>query len=213
LEHNTAPMKVNSIMTSRVGGSTTAQALQARQAVARAGEMRDHRRVLPDPGCYEERYRLTAGAAPTLGVSLFMIGLLFRAEAPWAAGAVIAVALAILLVPAVAARRRVAFRADYAGLTFGSAPGALMLRRGQQVFIPWGEVDTIVLHPDDSGVAGRSGRVGRVEVRRRDQAGGMTREVSGWRLDRERLASVIAAVAPGIAVVEGGPGVEGPPRT
>jgi hypothetical protein len=172
--------------------------------------------VLPDPGCYEERYRLTAGAAPTLGASLFTIGLLFRTEALWMAGVVIAVALAVVLGPAMAARRRVAFRADYAGLTFGSAPGALMVRRGPQVFIPWGEVDTIVLHPDDSGIAGRSGRVARVarvEVRRRDQAGGMTREVSGWRLNRECLTSVTAAVAPGIAVIEGGPSVEGPPRT
>ena len=179
--------------------------------MARAGKMRENRRVLPDPGCYEERYRLTAGAAPTLGASLIMIGLLFRTEALWAAGVVIAVALAILLGPALAARRRVAFRADYTGLTFGPAPGALMVRRGTQVFIPWTEVDTIVLHPDDSGIAGTEGRVGRVEVRRRDQAGAMTRKVTGWRLNRERLTSVTAAVAPGIPVVEGGPGLEGAP--
>jgi hypothetical protein len=175
--------------------------------------MGDHRRVLPDPGCYEERYRPTAGAIPTLGASLFMIGLLFRTEALWASGVVIAVALVVALGPAMAARRRVAFRADYAGLTFGPAPGALMVRRGRPVFIPWGEVDTIVLHPDDSGIAGRSGRVGRVEVRRRDQAGALTREVSGWRLNRERLTSVAAAVAPGIAVVAPSvAAVEGPPR-
>jgi hypothetical protein len=176
--------------------------------------MGDDRSVLlPDPGCYEERYRLTAGAAPALGASLITIGLLFRTEALWAAGAVIAVALALMLGPAIAARRRVAFRADYAGLTFGPAPGALMVRRGRPVFIPWGEVDTIVLHPDDSGIAGRSGRVARVEVRRRDQAAGMTHSVTGWRLNRERLTSVTAAVAPGIAVVDGQPAVEGPPRT
>jgi hypothetical protein len=181
--------------------------------------MGDDRRVLPDPGCYEERYRLTAGGAPALGASLITVGLLFRIEALWAACVVIAVALAIMLGPAMAARRRVAFRADYAGLTFGPAPGALMVRRGRPVFIPWGEVDKILLHPDDPGIAGRSGgvarsgRVARVEVRRRDQAAGMTREVSGWRLNRERLTSVTAAVAPGIAVVEGQPGVEGPPRT
>jgi hypothetical protein len=172
--------------------------------------MGDHRRVLPDPGCYEERYRATAGAAPTLGASVLMIGLLFRTEALWAAGVVIAVALAILLGPALAARRRVAFRADYAGLTFGPAPGALMIRRSQPVFIPWGEVDTIVLHPDDSGIAGRAGRIARVEVRRRDQAAGTTREVSGWRLNPERLTSVTAAVAPGIAVVAPGIAVAGP---
>ena len=124
---------------------------------------------------------------------------------------VIAVALAIMLGPAMAARRRVAFRADYAGLTFGPAPGALMVRRGTQVFIPWTEVDTIVLHPDDSGIAGTQGRVGRVEVRRRDQAGAMTRKVTGWRLNRERLTSVTAAVAPGIPVVEAGPSLEGAP--
>ena len=39
--------------------------------------------MLPDPGCYEERYRPTAGAAPTLGASLIMSGLLFRTEALW----------------------------------------------------------------------------------------------------------------------------------
>jgi hypothetical protein len=39
--------------------------------------------VLPDPGCYEEPYRLTAGATPTLGASLIMSGLLFRTEALW----------------------------------------------------------------------------------------------------------------------------------
>ena len=168
--------------------------------------------MVPDPGCYEERYRLTAGAAPTLGASLIMIGLLFRTEALWAAGVVIAVALAILLGPAMAARRRVAFRADYAGLTFGPAPGALMVSRGTQVFIPWTEVDTIVLHLDDSGIEGRSGRVGRVEVRRRDQADAMTREVSGWRLNPERLTSVTAAVAPGIPVIQGGPSLEAAPE-
>jgi hypothetical protein len=171
--------------------------------------MGDYRRVLPDPGCYEERYRLTAGAAPTVGASLIMTGLLFRTEALWTAGVVIAVALAILLGPALTARRRVAFRADYAGLAFGPAPSALMVRRGPQVFIPWGEVDTIVLHPDQSGIVGREGRVGRVEVRRRDQAAAITREVSGWRLNRERLSSVTAAIAPGIPVIESKPGVEG----
>ena len=165
---------------------------------------------MPDPGCYEERYRLTAGAAPTLGASVLMIGLLFRTEALWAAGAVIAVALVILLGPAMTARRRVAFRADYAGLTLGPTPGALMIRRGRPAFVPWGEVDTIVLHLDDSGIVGREGRIGRMEIRRRDQAGGLNHEVSGWRLNRDRLASVTAAVAPGIPVVEGNSAVEGP---
>lgn len=54
-----------------------------------------------------------------------MIGLLFRGEALRAAGVLIAVVLAILLGPALAARRMIAFRAGYAGLTFGPAASAL----------------------------------------------------------------------------------------
>jgi hypothetical protein len=34
-----------------------------------------------------------------------------------------------------------------------------------------------------------------------DVASGATRRIVGWRLDRERLAAVIAAVAPGILVI------------
>jgi hypothetical protein len=44
-------------------------------------------------------------------------------------------------------------------------------------------------------------------------AAGASREITGWRLDRERLAAVTAAVAPGIPIVEAGVpglGVEGP---
>jgi hypothetical protein len=101
--------------------------------------------VPPDPGCYQERYRMTAGALPTVGASVAMIGLLFRGEALRAAGVIIAEALAILLGPALAARRMIAFRAGYAGLTFGPAASALMMRSGPRVFIGWGEVDTIIL--------------------------------------------------------------------
>jgi hypothetical protein len=58
----------------------------------------EHRRVLPDPGCYEERYRMTAAALPRhLAVGLMSIGLLFLVVAPWVTGAVIAAALVILM--------------------------------------------------------------------------------------------------------------------
>jgi hypothetical protein len=45
-------------------------------------------------------------------------------------------------------------------------------------------------------------------------AAGASRNITGWRLDRDRRAAVTAAAAPGIPIVnagaEPGPGVEGP---
>jgi hypothetical protein len=177
----------------------------------------DDRSMLPDPGRYEERYRMTTGAVPVVAASLVLLGLVFRTEALWAAEAIIALALAVLLVPAVAARRLVAFRADYAGVLLGAEPRALMVGRRRPAFIPWYEVDQIVLHPDTSGLPGTKGQVGRVEVRRRTvlpavdeqasepEAAAVTRSVRGWRLDRERLALITAAVAPGVPVIEAAP--------
>jgi hypothetical protein len=40
-------------------------------------------------------------------------------------------------------------------------------------------------------------------------AEGTTRQVVAWRLDRERLTALTAAVAPGIPVIDADPGVEG----
>ena len=93
--------------------------------------------MLPDPGCYEERYRLAAGAAAGLATGLVTIGLIFLTVAPWVTGVVIAVALLALTGPAVAARRMIAFRADHAGITIGAVPGKLIVRRGPAAFISW----------------------------------------------------------------------------
>jgi hypothetical protein len=41
-------------------------------------------------------------------------------------------------------------------------------------------------------------------------AEGATRQVVAWRLDRERLTALTAAVAPGIPVIDTGPALEGP---
>jgi hypothetical protein len=38
-------------------------------------------------------------------------------------------------------------------------------------------------------------------------AAGASRRIRGWRLDRDRLAAVTAAVAPGVPVVDAGPGL------
>jgi hypothetical protein len=189
--------------------------------------------MLPDPGCYEERYRMTAAALPRhLAVGLISIGLLFLVVAPWVTGVVIAAALVILMGTGVAARRMIAFRADQAGITLGSVPGRLMVRRGPPVFIRWADAEKIILYPARPGGQAPEDRVQCIGVQQREGsaalpvgneqaagcpvpgvAAGATRRVTGWRLDRERFAAVTAAVAPGVPIIDAsaypGLGVQG----
>ncbi len=80
----------------------------------------------PDSGCYEERYRLTWQVAGILAVGLLLIaGGVFVPGVAWqvtliALGVLVGSPLAILVVS-----RRIAFRADREGLTFGPASGAV----------------------------------------------------------------------------------------
>ena len=104
-------------------------------------------------------------------------------------------------------------------------PGKLTPRRDSAVFVPWAEVDQIVVYPAHPRGRGRYARTRCIGVRRREgapalarggeQAAGCpvpgvaaaaTRRIAGWRLDRARLAAVTAAVAPAIPIVEAGSG-------
>jgi hypothetical protein len=177
--------------------------------------------MLPDPGCYEERYRMGAGAAVGLFIGLTTIGLSFLTVAPWVAGIVIAAGLLALMGPGLAARRMIAFRADYAGITLGAVPGKLKVRHGPAAFIPWADIEKIIVYPADPGGQDANDRVQCLGVQRWERspalpegnepapgcpvpgvAAGATRRVDGWRLDRERLAAVTAAVAPGVPIVD-----------
>jgi hypothetical protein len=97
--------------------------------------------MLADPGRYEERYRLT-GAALGLASALLAVGLgfLWHTQLIFAALTVLAAIPAVLAI----ARRPVAFRADHAGITLGSDRP---LSRRPAVFIPWTDVERIVLYP------------------------------------------------------------------
>ena len=176
--------------------------------------------MLPDPGCYEERYRLT-GAALGLASALLALGLglLWHTQLIFAALTVLAAVPAVLVL----VLRPVAFRADHAGITLGSDR---LLPRRPAVFIPWTDVERIILYPSRkaagfSDYLWASGQVECIGVLRREGApalpygnekapgcpvpgvaAGATRRVIHWRLDRERLAAVTAVVAPGIAVIE-----------
>jgi hypothetical protein len=113
------------------------------------------------------------------------------------------------------ARRPVALRADYSGITLGS-DRQLPLRR--TVFIPWADVEQIILYPGYTSGGDQARYIG---VQRREGApalpygnkqapwcpvpgvtAGAARRIKNWQLDRERLAAVTAAVAPGIPVIE-----------
>jgi hypothetical protein len=197
----------------------------------------DYCNVLPDPGCYQERYRLTGSAALGLAASLLAIGLGIFGHTT--ASVMIAIALGFLAALAPAgdvfrvARRVIAFRADYAGITLGAVPGKLTPRRDSAVFVPWADVDQIVLYPAYPRGRGRYSQTRCIGIRRRvgaqalsqgdDQAPGCpvpgvaaaaTRRITGWRLDRERLAAVTAAVAPAISILDAdsgpSPSVGGP---
>ena len=170
--------------------------------------------MLPDPGRYEERYRLTRAAQVLVG-ALLSVGLGLLRHQP-----LIFAALTVLLaIPAVLARARrpVALRADHAGITLGSER---LLPRRPAVFIPWADVEQIILYPGYTSSGNQAQYIG---VQRRDGAPalprrneqapwcpvpgvatGATQRIKNWRLDRERLAAVTAAVAPGIAVIEAG---------
>jgi hypothetical protein len=176
----------------------------------------------PDPGSYEERYRLTNGVALRLagGLLLIVLGLVWQPPVTSAASVILVIpvifsALTVAFaMPALItiARRMIAFRADYGGITLGVMPTSLAALHRPAVFIPWAEVEKIILYR--SGSAGWRGNppVQGISVQRRDGTaspvtGAASRAactVTGWKLNRERLTAVTAAVAPSIPVIDAG---------
>jgi hypothetical protein len=175
---------------------------------------------------YEERYRLTSRAAVGLAASVFLVVVGFLWHLPvifLPLGAALAVVTAQGAGVIDRVRRTTAFRADQAGITLGTVPDRLTVRRGSRLFIPWADVERIIIYPVHP--RGRGGRavVQCIGVQRRaiaqplqwgnEQAPGCpvprvpawaTRMVTGWRLDRSRLAAVTAAVAPDVPILDTG---------
>lgn len=164
--------------------------------------------MLPDPGCYEERDRVTGRDALGLAAGLLAIGLGFL----WHTQAVFLVIGVALVIPAVMAlaRRQLAFRADHAGILLGGQHNRLTTRRGPAVLIPWVGVEQIILYSSEPGDQAPVQRIG---IEHRNNAA-EARKITGWRLDRDRLAAVTAMMAPDVRIVEAvantRPGIEGP---
>lgn len=184
--------------------------------------------MLPDQGVYEERYRLTGSVAASLAVSLVMlgIGLHGSGSALWVALSVLAFVTVTVPALATAAGRRIAFRADPMGVTLGVNPQAWPGRDNSPVFISWADVEKIVIYPASTagrlcvGVQRREGAPplsrGNEPARRCPVPGvaeGATRTTVAWRLDRERLTTITAALAPAVQVIDASsaePAVEAP---
>src|SRR6266516_2019499 len=108
---------------------------------------------------YEERYRLTGRAAAGLAGSVLLVAI----GCLWPLPVIfLPLGFGLAAVPARGAgvleraRRTNAFRADEAGITLGAVPDKLTVRRGSRLFIPWADVERIVLYPVHP--RGRSGR-------------------------------------------------------
>jgi hypothetical protein len=173
---------------------------------------------------YEERYRLTSRAAAGLAVSVFLVVVGFLWHLPvifLPLGAALAVVTAQGAGVIDRVRRTTAFRADQAGITLGTVPDRLTVRRGSRLFIPWADVERIIIYPVHPRGRGSRAVVQCIGVQRRataqplqwgnEQAPGCpvprvpawaTRMVTGWRLDRSRLAAVTAAVAPDVPILD-----------
>jgi hypothetical protein len=191
--------------------------------------------MLPDQGCYEERYRLTGSVAWELALPLLLLvpALLGSQPVGWLILSLVAFAVVTLPSVLAVASRRTAFRADHAGITLGPDPLRGPTRHISPVLIPWADVDRIILYrgPATRGLAVQDGPC--IGIQRRPGApplpwgnkparrcpvpgvaAGAARPVTAWRLDRDRLAALTAAMAPGIPVVDAStdpaPGVEDP---
>jgi hypothetical protein len=174
----------------------------------------------PDPGSYEERYRLTGSLALRVAGGLLFVGLGLMWQPPDISAASVILAIPMIFsaltiafaMPAVItiARRMIAFRADYVGITLGVMPTSLAALHRPATFIPWAEVEKIILYRTGSQRWRGNPPVQGISVQRRDgtaapAAGAASREawtITGWKLNHERLAAVTAAVAPSIPVID-----------
>jgi hypothetical protein len=183
--------------------------------------------MVPDQGCYEERYRLTfpvvRGAA--FSVVPLIVAIFGHQPLPWVTLAPVVFALATVPWLVAVASRKAAFRADMAGITLGADPLSWPFRHASAVFVPWSDAEGIALYQGGGPFGWRSQDDPCIGIQRRQGApalsrgnkparrcpvpgvaAGAVRPVTAWRLDRDRLAALTAAVAPGIPIIDAGTG-------
>ncbi|MGH3230835.1 MAG: hypothetical protein ACRDOA_20050 [Streptosporangiaceae bacterium] len=189
----------------------------------------------PDQGCYQERYRLTVPVVRGFAFSLvpLIIAIFNHQPLPWVILSPVIFVLATVPWLLAVASRKIAFRADMAGITLGADPLSWPFRHASAVFVPWSDAEAIALYRGGGPLGWRIGDDACIGIQRRPSApalsrgnnparrcpvpgvaAGAVRPVTAWRLDRDRLAALTAAVAPGIPILDAGTGpnhgVEGP---
>ena len=181
----------------------------------------------PDQGCYEERYRLTFPVARSVAFSLkpLIIAIFSHQPLPWVILAPVIFVLATVPWLVAVASRKIAFRADMAGITLGADPLSWPFRYASAVFVPWSDAEAIALYHGGGPLGWRIGDDPCIGIQRRPGApalsrgnkparrcpvpgvaAGAVRPVTAWRLDCGRLAALTAAVAPGIPIIDASTG-------
>ena len=166
----------------------------------------DHHSVASDPGCYEVRFRLTGLDALQISLGLVLIATgIFQHQRSLYERVIMAAAggLIVLLryvIPLVS--RKVLFRADPTGVTFGILTWFGL--SSFTVFIPWADIKKIALYKITRWTR-RGPRTGSyMVIVPRGAAHGRGGRIDAWRLDPERLTAVAAAAAPDVPVVDVG---------
>jgi len=170
----------------------------------------------PDPGCYEARYGLTRWPKLYLvlarDLGLLAVGIFGHVTTPWRVSFIAVGAISVRYV-IVLFGRKVAFRADQAGITLPATPFARFVPRAytawartlawpptfESFFAPWADVKQIIF--DTTKWRGVSTPYIRIELRDASAPPAPSRSITMWRLDRERLAAIVAAAAPGVAIL------------
>src|SRR5260370_36238364 len=104
--------------------------------------------MLPDQGCYEERYRLTFPVARGAAFSLvpLIVAIFGHQPLPWVILAPVVFALATVPWLVAVASRKIAFRADMAGITLGPDPLSWPFKHASAVIVPWSDAEGIALY-------------------------------------------------------------------
>jgi hypothetical protein len=161
---------------------------------------REDRGMVSDQGCYEERYRLTYPVARGLACSFLplIVAIFSHQTLPWVILSPAVLVLATVPWLVAVASRKVAFRADMTGITLGADPLSWPFRHASAVFVPWSDAAGIALY----SAGGPFGNMPASRCPVPGVAAGAVRPITTWRLDRDRLAALTAAVAPGIPVID-----------
>jgi hypothetical protein len=136
--------------------------------------------MLPDQGCYEERYRLTFPVARSAAFSLvpLIIAIFSHQPLPWVILAPVIFALATVPWLLAIASRKTAFRADMAGMagiTLGADSLGWPFRHASAVFVPYSDAEGIVLHQGSGPSGWRIGDDPCIGIQRRPGAPALSR--------------------------------------